>query len=107
MVAPLFQFSRLRLDHNDFSHRNRADCTFFARGALIKPWIFTEIKERRDWDITSGERFDLLKDFVNEGLVHWGSDTRGVDITRRFFLEWCSFLHRWVCQSLGNPSSVC
>ncbi|KAJ1974073.1 tRNA-dihydrouridine(47) synthase [NAD(P)(+)]-like protein, partial [Dimargaris verticillata] len=38
-----------------------------GRGALIKPWIFEEIQTRRHWDISSRERFDILRQFSNYG----------------------------------------
>ncbi|SCV70048.1 BQ2448_1442 [Microbotryum intermedium] len=77
----------------------KADGIAIARGALIKPWIFTEvvqIKERRDWDISATERLEMIGKLTDFGLEHFGSDQIGVNHVRRFVCESLSFTHRYV-----------
>ncbi|KAH8410085.1 hypothetical protein KR009_005839, partial [Drosophila setifemur] len=92
------------LSYEDYVDRRalapHVSSVMIGRGALIKPWIFKEIKEKKAWSPSSSQRFELLRKFSNYGLEHWGSDTKGVETTRRFLLEWQSFLYRYIPEEL-------
>ncbi|KAI0299405.1 zinc finger dihydrouridine synthase [Multifurca ochricompacta] len=76
--------------------KSGVDGVMIARGALIKPWIFTEIKERREWDISSRERLELIRKVAHLGSYHFGTDTIGVNTARRYLCEALSFQYRYV-----------
>lgn len=96
------------LNFEDYNEKRKqaphVSSVMIGRGALIKPWIFKEIKEQKPFNPTSAERFDILRKYVNYGLEHWGSDMKGVENTRRFLLEWQSFMYRYIpYELLANP----
>ncbi|GJN38365.1 hypothetical protein PR202_gb27401 [Eleusine coracana subsp. coracana] len=101
--APAPSHPRPAVDNSNSPSSEREMLVFVASlaGGLVsksqrQPWIFTEIKEQKHWDITSGERLNILKDFVHFGLEHWGSDSKGVETTRHFLLEWLSYTCRYI-----------
>ncbi|KRY65549.1 tRNA-dihydrouridine(47) synthase [NAD(P)(+)]-like, partial [Trichinella pseudospiralis] len=96
--VPLYGIGDVLSYEDYYQHLNcgKVQGVAVARAALIKPWIFTEIIQQRHWDIRSSERLEILKKFVKYGLLHWGSDSTGVNCTRRFLLEWLSFLCRYI-----------
>jgi tRNA-dihydrouridine synthase 3 len=67
--------------------RAKVSSVMLARGALIKPWLFREIREGSSWFPSGEERLALLWRFVELLREHFGADERGNARIRRF-LPW-------------------
>jgi tRNA-dihydrouridine synthase 3 len=80
----------------DRMRRSGVRSVMIARGALIKPWLFREIKEGTTWLPTPEERFSVLWRFVELLREHFGTDERGRARTMRFLPWHLDFLCRYV-----------
>jgi tRNA-dihydrouridine synthase 3 len=66
-----------------------------GRGALIKPWIFQEFKDRQEWEPTLSDRIEIYYKLTSYMKDYFGSD----DLGRKkasYFLPWhFSFFNRY------------
>jgi tRNA-dihydrouridine synthase 3 len=67
--------------------RSGVRSVMLARGALIKPWLFREVRTAQAWEPTGEERVQLLWRFVELLREHFGEDDRGRKRAMRF-LPW-------------------
>lgn len=68
------------------------------RGALAAAdaSLTLQIKERRDWDISARERLDGIGQLARFGIEHFGADTQGIEVARRFLCEALSWQQRYI-----------
>ena len=77
----------------------RAKCAgvMTARGALIKPWLFREVREGYR-DVSAEERLAIYRRYVELALEHWYDDERGRANVREFvtwhLAFWCRYANR-------------
>lgn len=75
--------------------RSGVSSAMLARGALIKPWLFREIREGRTWLPTSDERLAVVWRFLSFLREHFGDDDRGRERCRRFLAWHLDFFSRF------------
>ncbi len=82
----------------DFARRRRETPVrsfLVARGCLIKPWLFQELRKGRPWYPTVAERWRVMRRYLAHALEHFGDDAKGRERARRFVLWHLHFWHRW------------
>lgn len=67
--------------------QSSCDSLMIARGALIKPWIFRELEEGKDWSPSAEERVAVYRLLVSYMKEHFGEDPRGRK-KAMYFLPW-------------------
>jgi tRNA-dihydrouridine synthase 3 len=97
--VPVIGNGDLLFPHEIAAARRIARCAgvMVARAALIKPWIFREVRNGY-WDITAEERVTIYRRYATLAREHWGDDEHGVTRARAFIkwhLDfWCRYAPR-------------
>ena len=58
---------KISFAYSKLPHFEGVSGVMIGRGALIKPWLFQEIKEQRHLDPSSKDRFEMLQKFCKFG----------------------------------------
>jgi tRNA-dihydrouridine synthase 3 len=66
-----------------------------ARGALIKPWLFREIADRKSWEPTAEERVGIYYRLATYMREHFRDDEKGRERTMRFLPFHLGFFCRY------------
>jgi len=79
--------------------RARSGCAgvMSARGVLMKPWLFREMKEGYR-DLSGDERVAIYRRYVTLAREHWGDDAHGLERVRQFTRWHIDFWHRYAPQ---------
>lgn len=94
---PVIGNGDLLFPHEIAAARSRSGCAavMVARAALIKPWLFHEIREGYR-DISAEERLRLYRRYVELARDHWGDDEHGLARVRTFVRWHLDFWWRYV-----------
>jgi tRNA-dihydrouridine synthase 3 len=86
------------LTHYEAEERQRrsgAASLMVGRGALIKPWVFREIRERREWLPSASERLAIIWRYVELLRDHFGEGEENRRRSHRFLSWHLDFLCRY------------
>jgi tRNA-dihydrouridine synthase 3 len=77
--------------------RSESGCAavMVGRWALVKPWIFREFADKRDFVPTTEDRVGVLRRYVELCREHFGDDDRGRERCRRFLVFHQDFFRRY------------
>ena len=77
--------------------RARSGCAgvMSARGVLIKPWLFRELKDGYR-EIQADERVAIYRRYITLAKAHWGADAHGLERVRQFVRWHVDFWHRYL-----------
>jgi tRNA-dihydrouridine synthase 3 len=94
LPVPVIGNGDLLFGHEIAAALERSGCAavMVARGALIRPWLFREIRDGYH-PLTAGDRLAIYRRYVELALAHWGGDEHGRTRVREFLLWhlgfWC------------------